>query len=237
LHWPGSVWLEAIVPKEDLSALIRGMTPLTIRLGEDGRLSLGEPTDISLVENAGLRVVCAAEIHWAVLGISVPVVVRSVTVLLRPEVEERPDGTAIVFRVEIEQADFAGLPDIVDDGITDVVNHELAAKHVELSVPYQRLLGHVFELPDVLQPPERLELVAGGAQLRTTTDALALAIEMSANVHGHGESAPRAPARHEARPATVKRKNRRSWGRVALGGILAMGVLSVAFALGRATGA
>jgi hypothetical protein len=231
------VWLEAVVPQEDLSALVNEFTPVTIRLGDDGELWIHEPSDVSLVENVGLRVVCKARLRWSVLGIALPVTLRSLTVLLRPEIASRPNGPALVFKLEIEEADLVGIPALVDQGATELVNRELAAKHVELAWGYAATLSHVFDLPDALRPLEQLALTVTGAQVKSTNRALGLAIQIGAKVN-RGDPKRRKPqaiAPLQAGAAASKvAAGSTAWARLALlGGILA-GSVWVAYAIGRA---
>ncbi|MGH7293828.1 MAG: hypothetical protein ACRELB_02790 [Polyangiaceae bacterium] len=231
------MWLEAIIPKEDLSAVVGELTPLTFLLGADGRLSLSEPSEVSLVEAVGLRAVCKAHVHWSVLGISVPVTLHSLAVLLRPEIHPRDGGPALVFRVEIEHADLAGVPDVIDDRVTQLLNHELETKHVELSWAYRTTLSHVFDLPEMLRPLERLAVTAGAARVSVTRDAAALAIEMTARVDCGQAMRKPAPASLTAgdtaspRPRGSARGS--GWKRLALVGSLVTAALWGAFALGR----
>jgi hypothetical protein len=182
LHGRAIMWLEAILLKDDLAALLAEFTPITIRLGDDGELFLSDPREISLVSDVGLRFVCTAKVHWSVLGIAVHITIHSVTALFRPELAERDGVRKLVFRVEIEHADFAGLPTMVDNHLTELVNRELSAKQVELAWNYTATLSHVFDLPDALRPLERLELTVEGAKVKATPDALGLAIQIGARV-------------------------------------------------------
>lgn len=227
------MWLEAVVLQEDLSTLVAELTPLTIRLGDDGRLLLSEPSDVSLVEDVGLRVVCKAQLHWSILGLSVPVTLHSLTLLLKPAIARRDDHWALVFSLEIEHADLAGVPDVIDARVTELVNHELAAKRVELSWGYSRTLSHVFDLPSTLEPPEQLDVTAGRAQVKATRNALALAIEMQTHVLREG-SRRGAPTKPAIRAAVVP-VPRPLWTRGAILGGLLVAALCGAFALGRAS--
>jgi hypothetical protein len=184
------MWLEAILLKEDLSAVLDELLPVTLRIGDDGTLLIEEPSEVSLVEGVGLRVVCKAKLHWSVLGISVPVSLRSLDVVLRPQIVERADGPALVFKVELEHADLRGVPTIIDNRVTELVNRELAAKHVELSWNYAATLNHVFKLPDALQPLLRLQLTVVDAQVRSTKEALGLAIQIRTTVKRGEDGAP-----------------------------------------------
>jgi hypothetical protein len=238
------VWIEAVLLKEDLAALVGQFTPVTLRLGDDGELRLGEARDVALVAEVGLRIVCEAHVRWSLLGIAVPIRVPSLSVLLRPEVEATATGQRLTFKVELEHADVAGVPAFVDHRVTEKINRELAARHVELAWDYAQTLSHAFDLPDILQPLERLELRAAGARVKPTEDAVGLAIEFHARVL-RGPSHERSPRPDEAprrASAPVGRGPnetpalRLGTARVAMAalGTLA-GALLGAFALGRAS--
>jgi hypothetical protein len=176
------MWIEAVLLTEELSMLVGQFAPVTIRLGEDGELQVHDPSEITIVPDVGLRVVCKAKLRWTVLGFAVPVTLDSLAVLLLPAIVKRGDVDVLVFRLEIEEADIAGLPTGIDSRITDIVNHELEAKHVELSWDYAATLNHQFDLPDLLKPVERLKLTVGGARVKASGGSLALAIEFYVDV-------------------------------------------------------
>jgi hypothetical protein len=231
------VWIEAVLLKEDLAALVGQFTPVTLRLGDDGELRLGPARDVELVPEVGLRAVCEAHLRWSILGIAVPIHVPSLAVVLRPEVEATGAGQRLVFKVEIEHADVAGVPTVIDDRITEKINRELAARHVELAWDYADTLGHVFELPDLLQPLERLELRAAGARVKPTSEAVGLAIEFHARVlRGPVGAMTARVAAPMDRARPVRRPRRRGAAHLVMGALsLAAGALLGAFALGRAT--
>jgi hypothetical protein len=164
--------VEAILTKDDLPELIAQFAPLTIRLGKHGHLVVSDPTDVTLIPDAGARVCCKAKLAWIVLGLDVPVTLKSLILILRPEIVNDEKGAALVFKLEIEHIDLAGVPGFLDDSITDKLNRELAANHVELSWNYARTLSHTFKLPESLEPPESLELLAGSGRVQVTADAI-----------------------------------------------------------------
>ena len=199
------MWVEAILMKEDLSKLIGQFLPVAIRLGDanEGELSLTDPSDVSLVAGEGLRVVCKAKVRWPVLGIDVPVTLHSLTILMRPEPVRREHGDAVVFKLEIEHADLAGVPSMIDDRITEYVNKELDAKHVELTWDVASTLAASFELPDTLVPLDALKLAVAGVRVKVTTEALGVAVLFDYSVTRllHGARAGRAtPAMYAAAP-------------------------------------
>ncbi|MDP9150322.1 MAG: hypothetical protein M3O36_10330, partial [Myxococcota bacterium] len=179
------MWLEAILTKHDLDAIVAQFAPMRFRLGDlgdHGELSLDAPTEVSLVPGRGIRIVCAAKLHWPVLGMDFPVSIRSATVLVHLDVETRHDGAALVFKPQIEHADVALVPAIVDAPVTALVNEELAKKHVELAWSFERTLGHVFPLPDALETTAALELRVKAGTVKVTADAVGFAVSFDTAV-------------------------------------------------------
>lgn len=182
------MWIEAIVLRQDLLALARQMSPVQIRLGDDGRLDLSDPSEVVLVEGVGLRFTCEAKLHWSFLGISIPISIHALTVVVEPQVEVQEGAECVVFALRIEHADVAGLPTIIDERITDLVNQELAAKRIELAWPYGATLDHEFMLPSDLRPLEALKLQAVEARVKVTGDAFGLAIRFRATAARVGDT-------------------------------------------------
>ncbi len=209
--------------------------PAAIRLGEDGELYLGEPTGVALIADVGLRVVCGATLRWAVLGIHVPITIESLAVVVSPEIAEQSDGPRLVFKIQIEHADVPGVPRFLDEGVTELVNRELAAKHIELSWAYAKTLSHAFELPASLLSHDQLALTVVDARVKATGDALRLAVRFEASARRRsskvttsalpaeeGAAAPRAPARSS-----------RYWSHPVWVGLATVMALCGAYALGR----
>jgi hypothetical protein len=176
------VRLEAILTKDDLQRLLRRFAPAVVRLGDGGELSLDDPSEVSLISERGVRVVCSAKLHWPLLGIGVPVAARSLVVMVCPVIEPQPDGEALVFKIHIEHIDVTLLPTFVDDRVTDRVNAELAKKHVELSWHFGRMLSHVFALPEALASTSAIGLEVVTGTLRITDSALAFTVTFRTNV-------------------------------------------------------
>ncbi len=176
------MWLQAHVAETDLTALLAQLLPAAIRLGDDGELTLGDPSAATFVAGVGLCVVCRAKLRWKVLGIHVPITVESIAVVVRPEIVPAPGGPRLVFGVQLQHADVVGLPRILDDRVTDLVNRELAARH-PLSWNYASTLSHAFPLPSALQSHDQLALEVVDGRVETTSDALSLAIRFEARAH------------------------------------------------------
>ncbi len=230
------MWLEAILTRDDVSELVAGLLPITIRLADDGELYLHDLVETALVPEVGLRVRCAMRVRWSLLGVAVPITLRSLTVLLRPAIVRTDGADRLAFTIAIEQADLAGVPEGIDLGFTHLVNRELEAKHVALSWAYADALSHVFELPATLSPPRELALRVDAAQVKATGDALGLAIEFHANVRAREADANGGEASRAARaasPAPSLAPSPPQWPRAAWLGGLATAALWAGYALGR----
>ena len=187
-----------LVGFEQLEEELMGqLFPLRINIGKDGNVLLTDRRDLALLPGVGLRMTITAEIHWPVLGVHIPVSVRSATLEIRPEIVENPGGDTLTFKLHLDDVDVSMLPDLVDRGIVDLVNKELEAKHVELAWGFTRTLSHVFELPEALASAGALDLRAASGRVKITSEALAIAVLFHARVEPRGE----APSPRVSEPA------------------------------------
>lgn len=184
------MWLEAIVSQDDFKAFVAELLPLTVHLGEPTSghyLSLSAPAEVSLIPDRGLRITCDAEVHWPVLGLGVPLHVQGLTVVLEPSVAEFPSSTGLdhddtlVLDLQIEHADVAWVPAVLDEKIVEAINSALRKKSGELSWYFARTLSHLFELPAVLQPLYGLDLKVAWGKARTTSEAMVLVVSFRAH--------------------------------------------------------
>lgn len=216
------MWAEIIIPAEDLSRLLAQALPLTIHLGDPGSehsLGLSDLREVRLVPDVGLRVECKARVHWPVLGIEVPVVLNSLSLLLLPAIGRGPYGDVLSFRISIEHADIAGVPSSLDRRISDVINTKLGEKGAQLSWDFSRTLSQRAPLPALLDPLESFALRPAWAKIRITSEAIVYAASFHSAIVRRGELAPAefdsiAPlassppeqfTRHHARPGPATR--------------------------------
>jgi hypothetical protein len=187
------MWVEAVLSKDDLAALIAQIVPLTIRInhdaGADQYIELATATDFALVADQGLRMTTQARIHWPVLGIAVPIKIDPLNVMIKPRVTNTPDGDALSFTLEIERADFAGVPAFGDQAITERMNAELSKSHVELAWAFAEMLSHRFTVPPLLEPLDSIALNVAWGKVRVTDEAMVLAISFRAEVSRRGAEA------------------------------------------------
>jgi hypothetical protein len=181
--------IEAVVGKDDLVALANRIAPVELKLGDaGGTLRLEDPSDICLIPAVGLHMKCTAHLHWPVLGVKIPVTIRPLSVRLLPEIDKREKGDALVFKLQIEHADVATVPTIIDNEITDLINRELVKKNIDLSWNFADMLSYDFDLSKILPPIQSLGLKVIGGMVRVTDDSLVLAISFAAKVARADES-------------------------------------------------
>jgi hypothetical protein len=187
------MWLEAILTREDLRQVLNQFAPMELRLGESGKLLLDTPSDVSLIRDKGLAVVCEATLHWPLLGVDIPVHIHGLVLLVHPSVERRASGDVLVFTLEIDRANVSMLPKIIDDKITAMVNEELVKKHIELAWNFGKTLTHVFSLPAALESTSTLGLKVTGGKVKVTDDAMGFAVCFRTEVERRREGHPGVP--------------------------------------------
>ncbi len=208
-----SMWLEAIFSEQDLQQVLMQFAPVTIALGDTGgELFLDTPSEVDLVEGKGLRVRCDCTIHYPVLGFDLPLKIKGVQVMIEPQIERSDEGEEkLLFRVQLEKADFPILPSLVDAKVVDVINVELDKRKVDMAWNFSKTLANAIPLPALFAPRETLVLGVHGGQVKTSDTLLGLAISMHADMRrGDGPALDaaldKAPKKDE-RPEYANGKN------------------------------
>lgn len=175
------MWLEAIIAKEDLVVVLNQILPVKIHLDDDDKtdrwIFLDRATDIDLIPEKGLRLACPAEIMWSLASVHVPIKLHMLQVLLRPEIVTKPTGDILVFNLELEEADFRGIPGLVDGAIIKTVNSALAKQ--ELAWDFTKTLTNTVKMPKLLDPISSLSINIGWGKRRVDAEALVLALSVN----------------------------------------------------------
>jgi hypothetical protein len=172
------MWIEAIITKDDFANAIRSITPVRIHFDDNDKtnrwLFLGQPTNVELVAEKGIRISCPAEIMWSMVGVNVPIKLHTLQVLLRPEIVAKPTGHVLAFNLELEEADFKGIPALLDAGIMKGVNAALAAQ--DLAWDFTKTLTNSVKMPKQLDPIETLEIKVNWGKRRVDDEAVVLVV-------------------------------------------------------------
>ncbi|HEY4014980.1 MAG TPA: hypothetical protein VGM06_16670 [Polyangiaceae bacterium] len=177
--------IEAILSHHDIEELLGQFIPLEIDLdeGKGARvLSVDELTDVTVVRGEGVRIGCKAHIHWPVLGIPLPVAIKSLHILVSFRVALRESRESLVIGLKIEDADIAWVPSIVDQGLKDLVNRELVEKHIELVWGFGKTLSTQFKMPKALRSAEALVLDVSEGRVAVSAEAVGMAVAYAAKV-------------------------------------------------------
>lgn len=175
------MWLEAIVSQEDFASLAVELLPLSVHLGpldSEHYVFLSAATEVELVQGRGLRIRCNAQIRWPILGMDIPINIGGVTLLAEPSVPA--DGESLLFELRLEHADVAWVPSGLEAKIVDAINDALRENSRDLSWNFTKALSHEFRLPELLQPLRALGLKVAWGKVRTTHDAMVLAVSFNA---------------------------------------------------------
>ncbi len=184
--------LAARLTREDALDLVRKFVPLEIDLGGTGKperfVAIEDVSDVTLVANTGVRLACSAHARWPVLGIHVPLRARSLTLLFRPEIAIRDGHPSLVFGFTVEHADIAWSPALMNDSITERVNRELGAHHVEFAWNFAKTLSHVFRLPEAVKTAATFgtEVIEGHVTVTDSSIEMVVVIGAAVGPRGAG---------------------------------------------------
>jgi len=184
------MWLQAILTADDLMHALHELTPTRIQLDDDDpsrSLHLDPPTEVRFRDGEGALVRTSATLKWDVVGITVPVVLRSVELLLVPSIEQGIDGAdVLVMQVRLEALDLSALPGFVEDRLRSRINQVLEKPSSFVRWKFTQTLDFKFHLPDAVVPPRDLHLSARWGAIRVSEQGFAMAASFSflANVSG-----------------------------------------------------
>lgn len=163
--------LHAVITRDELLTFAAQWLPLKLLLGDSSNeerfLQLTEPSRIELVTGRGLRISCRAQIRWPVLGWSVPVTARQLSVLLEPDIEQKDGQPSLVFRVRLEQAELAAVPARFEATIRDGINRALAQR-VKPAWNFGTMLTRSIAMPAVLATTESIDLEVAYGKVQVT---------------------------------------------------------------------
>jgi len=176
------MWLQALFTSADLERALSEITPIQIALDEPGSgryLWLDRPSEVETTADQGIRVVTSAKLQWDLLGIGIPVVLRSVTLALTPSITRRDGKDLLAFSTRIEHADFSGIPELVEAPLLERINAALAQERAHLVWHFMDTLDFHFKLPENVEPPRQLHLYARWGALRMSEQGIAVAASFS----------------------------------------------------------
>jgi hypothetical protein len=180
--------IEIQLTGEDMRRVFAGLTPVRVALDAfDPKryISLREPSRVDIVED-GLRLSVGGSVQWDVVGIKVPVEVRTIGVRLAPRVAEQ-DGREVLFLgLGVESVDVSSLPGFVESELVQKVNDALRTLEATLAWAFTDSLDFYMRLPRITQPRRTVHLFATHASVRTTKDLLTLVVDFGLDAERTG---------------------------------------------------
>ncbi len=172
--------LRAVLGRDDVASVLKEITPLRVELSRRPQrvISIGRPTELTFVPDAGIRVRFDARAVWDVVGLAFPVTARSIRVLLVPRVER----ARLALDLQIEELELESVPSFVEGRVKSTIDGALAAQRERLAIDLARVLHVGRELSEKISPAMRFELGATAADIRVTADALVLDVRVAASV-------------------------------------------------------
>jgi hypothetical protein len=173
------MWLQATLTAKDLHDALDKITPLRVPLDADDPdrcLWLGKPAKVTLREHEGVTISTRGQVRWEVAGITVPITLRTLSVVLMPAVEQADGEDALTFTLRVDEADLSAVPAFVEDTILARVNEALARPQSKLVWRFLQTLDFNFALPEKMEPNRHMSLFARWGAARVTDEALHLVV-------------------------------------------------------------
>ena len=167
--------------------LLAELLPITILLDEaqglDGRWIRIDPVrELRFSVGEGIRLTTSGTLRWSVGPFRMTLIVRSLTLMLRPMVVGTGTAGRVLFRPVIEQADLHNVPALLDRSLVKLVNRALERRSERLAWDFGRALARHVVLPDALVPLEAARVGVETARLRVRADALELIASLTMHI-------------------------------------------------------
>ncbi len=180
------MWIQCAISRDDFAQVLNKVLPLRVQLepgtATSGVFYLSKAKHVSLVPDRGLRIRVQGHIQWPVLGVSVPVTLREVQLVLEPHIVGKGRKQRLTFIPVVEQADVVAVPGFVEHWLIPKLNKQLASPSSEFAWKFMNTLHLDFPLPAQLDPVRKMGLRVNWGEVKVTRDALSLALSLRLKV-------------------------------------------------------
>lgn len=173
------MWLQAVITADDLMHAFSELTPTRIQLDDQDPervLELSPPSEVVFRANEGAVVKTGARLSWDLIGIKVPVTLRSVQVLLLPSIDQDAQANDhLILQARVEDLDLTALPGFADEKLKTRINEALERPSAFLRWGFTRTLDFRFQMPALVQPTRELRLAARWGALKVSEEGFVMA--------------------------------------------------------------
>jgi hypothetical protein len=166
------MYVETQLSRADVENLVAQIAPVRIHMtptDEDTHwLELDTPKVVQFVPDRGVRVECTGRVRYSVSSVPFRFAIRSLHVLLRPIVVD----TRLYFHLEIEKSDLQHVPDVIDDGIMQLINRSLTPRRTRMVWDFGRTLSAALPLPVRLEPLDEVNVRVQRGEVKVDNDSI-----------------------------------------------------------------
>ena len=175
--------------RNDLIRAIREFLPMRLLIGnldendDPAWIEIDEPESVTFVPGVGLRLGCAAQVHYPIAILPDDFTVQHATLQMVPKILTGPDGPILAFTLDLEDVNFESLPKFVDRAVVKRVNAAFV-DHVEsIAWNFSKTLTRMVQLPRRLERVRVLELGEPQGEVTVTADGILLQLSLDATFH------------------------------------------------------
>lgn len=162
----------------DLDHALAELLPTTLWLDDAHTRSLRiDKLAGVVIEARGIRLLAAAELRWQLPGLAPRLSLDRLELWVRPRISKGESGQdSIRFELEVGEAAFRGVPQVMRSGLVTAVN--MALDRVALRWGHGAALTRAIALPPLFEHVEALRTVAKSSTLAIDQEGLSFGFEL-----------------------------------------------------------
>lgn len=203
--------------RDELLRAIRDFLPMRLKIGnletndDPPWIHIDEVEEAEFLPGRGVRVSCAARIHFPLPLLPDDFTVQHAVLEMVPAIVEGPEGPVLAFRLDVPDIDVKYVPEFVDRAVLKRVNAALIEHASSIAWKFGKTLSRVISLPIRLQIVRAVALSAPSGSVEVTADGIFLRLSCDVSFrHAEPIEAP-APAPIEVPVAVNPEPPQQAW--------------------------
>ena len=190
--------------RDELVQAMADFLPMRLLLGKLEGIDDPAWVQIDAIETAtfvpcrGLRLSCAARIHYPLPVVPDDFAVQHATLEMVPAIAPGPGGAVLAFRLDVGDFELKYLPEVVDRTVARKINEALCEHATSIAWDFTKTLTRMVQLPERLRIVRTLELRAPRGEVQVTEDSIVLQLSVDVSFHHAGDVAEVGPGAHGA---------------------------------------